>query len=59
MDDKCQTMGAVYDCHATSPELRKIHFGLAEGRKGIIIRKTHSTTNYIHMREHFQAMCGI
>ena len=29
------------------------------GRKGIIIRKTHSTTNYIHMREHFQAMCGI
>ena len=30
MDGKCQTMDAVYDCRVTSPESRKIYFGLAE-----------------------------
>ena len=32
MDSKCQTMEVVYDCRFTSPELRKIYFGLAEGK---------------------------
>ena len=64
MDGKCQTMDAVYDCRAVSPEPRKIYFGLAEGKwkkkyyKHITI-KSHSTTNNIHMRRHFQAICGI
>ena len=32
MDSKCQIMGTVYDCHATSPEPHKIYSGLAEGK---------------------------
>ena len=32
MDGKCQTMDAVYNCRVTSPEPRKIYFGLAEGK---------------------------
>ena len=55
MDGKCQTLDAVYDCRFTSSEPRRIYFKLAEGngRKGIIIIKSHSTTNYIHMRRYF------
>ena len=30
MDNKCQTMDAVYDCIVTSPESRKIYFWLVE-----------------------------
>ena len=30
MNDKCQTMDTVFDCHVTSPELSKIYPGLAE-----------------------------
>ena len=29
------------------------------GSKGIITIKSHSITNDIHMRRHFQVMCGI
>ena len=52
IDGKCQTTDAVYDCRVTSPEPRKIYFGLAEKneRKGIITIKSHSTTNDIDMR---------
>ena len=32
MDGKCQTMNAVFDGRVTSPELRKIYFGLTEGK---------------------------
>ena len=32
LDGKCQTMDAIYDCRVTSPEPRKIYFGLAEGK---------------------------
>ena len=32
VDGKCQTMDAVYDSRVTSPEPRKIYFGLAEGK---------------------------
>ena len=32
MDSKCQTMDSIYDCRVTSPEPRKIYFGLAEGK---------------------------
>ena len=32
MNGKCQTMDAVYDCRVTSPEPRKIYFGLTEGK---------------------------
>ena len=32
MTSNCQTMGAVYVCRVTSPEPRKIYFGLAEGK---------------------------
>ena len=32
MDDKRQTMGAVYYCRVISPEPRKIYFGLTEGK---------------------------
>ena len=55
MDGKCQTLDAVYDCRFTSSEPRRIYFKLAEGngRKGIIIIKSHSTTNHIHMRRYF------
>ena len=59
MDRKCQTMDAVYDYCVTSSEPQKIYFGLAEGRKGIITIKSHSITNDIHMRQHFQVMCSI
>ena len=31
MDGKCQTMDADYVCRVTSPEPRKIYFGLVEG----------------------------
>ena len=30
MKGKCQTMDAVYNCRVTSPESRKIYFGLVE-----------------------------
>ena len=62
MDDKCQTMDAVYDCHVTSPGPRKVYFGLAEvkwKKRYITIIKSHSTTNDIHVRQHFQVVCGI
>ena len=61
MDGKCQTMDAVYDCRVTSPEPEKTCFGLAEGngRKGVITIKSHSSTNDIHLRRHYQIMCGI
>ena len=60
MDGKCQTMDAVYDCRVTSPEPRKIYIGLVEGnrRNGIITIKSHSITNDIHTRRHFQVTCG-
>ena len=29
------------------------------GRKGIVTIKSHSTTNDIHMRQHFQVRCDI
>ena len=32
MDGKYQTMDVIYDCRATSPEPRKVFFGLAEGK---------------------------
>ena len=32
MDGKCQTMNAIFDRRVTSPELRKIYFGLTEGK---------------------------
>ena len=32
MDDKCQTMDAVYDCSVTSPQSLKIYVGLTEGK---------------------------
>ena len=61
MDGKSKTMDAVYDCHVTSPEPQKIYFGLAEGNgsKVVITIKSHSMTNDIHMRRHFEVMCGI
>ena len=57
--DKCQTMDAVYDCHMPLHQnggKSTLGWQKGNGRKGIIIRKTHSITNYIHMGE---AMCGI
>ena len=61
MDGKCQTMDAIYDCRVTSSEQQKIYFGLTKKNesKGILTRKIHSITNDIHMRRHFQVMCGI
>ena len=32
VDSKFQTMDEVYDCPVTSPEPRKIYFGMAEGK---------------------------
>ena len=48
-------MEALYYCRVTSPELRKIYFGLAEGKwkKGIVTIKSHLTANNVHMRRHF------
>ena len=56
MSVKCQTMDAVCDCRASSTEPRKIYFGSKEGKwnKGIIIMKSHSITNDIHMRGHLK-----
>ena len=53
-------MDVVSDCRATSPEPRKINFGLAEGKwkTGDLNIKTHLTTNNIHMRQHFLVLCG-
>ena len=53
-------MDVVSDCRATSPEPRKINFGLAEGKwkTGNLNIKTHLTTNNIHMRRHFLVLCG-
>ena len=62
MDGKCQTMDAVYDCCVTLLEPQKIYLGLAEKKwkqRYIITMKSHSITNDIHMRQHFQVMCGI
>ena len=52
MDGKSKTMDTVYDCCVTSHERHN-------GRTGIITIKNHSATNVIHMRQHFQVMCGI
>ena len=48
-------MEALYYCRVTSPEPRKIYFGLAEGKwkNSIITIKSHSTANDVHMRRHF------
>ena len=61
MDGKHQTIDTVCDCGVTSPQLRQIYLGWQKenGRKYIITIKNHSTTNDIHMRRHFQVMCGI
>ena len=61
MDDKRQTMGAVYDCRVISPEPQKIYFGLTEGKwkQRYYSHKNHSITNDIHMRRHFHVVCGI
>ena len=55
MDGKCQTMDAVSDCGVTSPKLRKICFGLAEGKckKKNYNQKSRSIVNEIHMIWHF------
>ena len=61
MDGKCQTMDAVCDCRVTSPEREKstLVWQKESRRKVIITIKSHSTTNDILMRRHFQIMCGI
>ena len=59
--DKYQTMDAVYECHVTSSEPHKIYCGWQKknGSIGIITIKSHSITNDIHMRRHFQVMSDI
>ena len=61
MDGKYQTIDAVYDCLVTSPEPQKSTLGWQKEneRKGIITIKSYSITNDIHIRRHFQVVCGI
>ena len=61
MDGKRQTMDAVYGCRVTSSEPQKFFLGWQKENRseGIITIKIHSVTNDIHMRRHFQVMCGI
>ena len=61
MDGKRQTMDAVYGCRVTSSESQKFFLGWQKENRseGIITIKIHSVTNDIHMRRHFQVMCGI
>ena len=61
MDAECQTMGAAYDCIVTLPEPKKPTFGWHKknGSKGMTTIKNRSITKDIHMKRHFQVVCGI
>ena len=51
MESKYQTMDAVSDCRVTSPEPRKIYFGLAEGKwkqRYYIHKKSFNHKRYSH-----------
>ena len=51
MDNKCKTTNAVYDCSITSPELREIYFGLADGewtKRYFNHKKSFSHKRYSH-----------
>ena len=50
-DGKCQTMDAVLDCRVTSPEPRKMYFGLAErkwNKRYYNYTKLFSHNRYLH-----------
>ena len=58
MEGKCQTMDAVYHYLHHSCEKSALDWQKENGRESIIIIKSHSTTNDIHMRRYFQVMFG-
>ena len=52
-----QFMIVVSLCHSHTKSI--LSWQKENGSKGIITIKSHSITNNIHMRQHFQVMCGI